>query len=368
MRGAWLAGATTWPGRAPRLASCDRRPKPHVTSLYEDGERIGTKNVRSGGYSWLLLAVLLAILTVHSSFMVSCAPAHPFVKARLCAENSELAWYAGGGDSHGLSVGGETGSPKVRELAFWRGENTMLITIFLLQGIWTISERSSARCSCSTSAIAIGRLLASIGTFRTSAGDDLAMAALSSTAPISTAASTTKTQAAARTTSELRKLLCVLEGCACHYFFAKFGRKLFAPRLLWKKYLLHNMLVHTRSCHATEFFVRFRLSCLYLHRVAGDVERRYHPRYYKTAMCVYETDANGFCVRNGAHCAYAHGNEDLREPIFETQPVQILSDASSVRSADGDSIGSSIRPRSLSLSSSGGTRDKPSLEDVRWGG
>ncbi|ESO02446.1 hypothetical protein HELRODRAFT_188708 [Helobdella robusta] len=57
--------------------------------------------------------------------------------------------------------------------------------------------------------------------------------------------------------------------------------------------------------------------CPLLHRVAGDVERRYHPRYFKTCMCVHETDAKGHCVKNGPHCAYAHGPDDLRMPVFD---------------------------------------------------
>ena len=30
--------------------------------------------------------------------------------------------------------------------------------------------------------------------------------------------------------------------------------------------------------------------CQLLHRTAGDTERRYHLRYYKTGMCVHDTD------------------------------------------------------------------------------
>ena len=36
------------------------------------------------------------------------------------------------------------------------------------------------------------------------------------------------------------------------------------------------------------FFLYFR--CCLLHRTAGDTERRYHLRYYKTGMCVHDTD------------------------------------------------------------------------------
>lgn len=37
--------------------------------------------------------------------------------------------------------------------------------------------------------------------------------------------------------------------------------------------------------------------CIFLHRVSGDVERKYHLRYYKTAQCVHPTDARGQCVK-----------------------------------------------------------------------
>lgn len=65
--------------------------------------------------------------------------------------------------------------------------------------------------------------------------------------------------------------------------------------------------------------------CALLHRVAGDVERRYHPRYYKTCMCVHETDSKGHCVKNGPHCAYAHGPDDLRMPVFDANEENSIS-------------------------------------------
>ena len=72
------------------------------------------------------------------------------------------------------------------------------------------------------------------------------------------------------------------------------------------------MFVHLKYC----FFVLFD-SCPLLHRVAGDAERRYHLRYYKTCLCVHETDSRGQCTKNGQHCAFAHGTDDLRFPVFE---------------------------------------------------
>jgi len=61
-----------------------------------------------------------------------------------------------------------------------------------------------------------------------------------------------------------------------------------------------------------------------LHRTAGDTERRYHLRYYKTCMCVHDTDSRGFCVKNGPHCAFAHGNQDLRPPVYDIKEIQAL--------------------------------------------
>uniref|UniRef100_A0A3B5KXS7 Unk zinc finger n=1 Tax=Xiphophorus couchianus TaxID=32473 RepID=A0A3B5KXS7_9TELE len=57
--------------------------------------------------------------------------------------------------------------------------------------------------------------------------------------------------------------------------------------------------------------------CPFLHRTAGDTERRYHLRYYKTGSCIHETDAKGHCSKNGSHCAFAHGSHDLRSPVFD---------------------------------------------------
>ena len=66
--------------------------------------------------------------------------------------------------------------------------------------------------------------------------------------------------------------------------------------------------------------------CIHLHRTAGDTERRYHLRYYKTGMCVYETNNNGYCVKNGPHCAFAHGQHDLRLPVFDVREQAQISD------------------------------------------
>lgn len=64
--------------------------------------------------------------------------------------------------------------------------------------------------------------------------------------------------------------------------------------------------------------------CPFLHRTAGDTERRYHLRYYKTCMCVHDTDARGYCVKNGQHCAFAHGIHDQRPPVYDIKELEAL--------------------------------------------
>ncbi|PAA65604.1 hypothetical protein BOX15_Mlig031142g1 [Macrostomum lignano] len=67
-------------------------------------------------------------------------------------------------------------------------------------------------------------------------------------------------------------------------------------------------------------------ACPYLHRNAGDTERRYHLRYFKTGTCIHDTDARGQCTRNGSHCAFAHGAQDLRVPVYDIREVQEAAD------------------------------------------
>lgn len=65
------------------------------------------------------------------------------------------------------------------------------------------------------------------------------------------------------------------------------------------------------------FYLRLCFRCPFLHRTAGDTERRYHLRYYKTGSCIHETDSKGHCSKNGSHCAFAHGSHDLRSPVYD---------------------------------------------------
>lgn len=37
---------------------------------------------------------------------------------------------------------------------------------------------------------------------------------------------------------------------------------------------------------------------------------------------MYETDVRGFCVKNGPHCAFAHGPGDLRQPVYDRRELQ----------------------------------------------
>lgn len=96
-------------------------------------------------------------------------------------------------------------------------------------------------------------------------------------------------------------------------------------------------------------------SCPLLHRTAGDTERRYHLRYYKTSVCVHETDSKGFCVKNGPHCAFAHGAHDLRPPVYDVRELQAL---------DG---GPEKLPSETPLASSV-EKDRLINEDPRWNG
>lgn len=68
-------------------------------------------------------------------------------------------------------------------------------------------------------------------------------------------------------------------------------------------------------------------SCPFLHRTAGDTERRYHLRYYKTCMCVHDTDSRGYCVKNGHHCAFAHGAHDQRPPVYDIKEIEAAQNA-----------------------------------------
>ena len=41
-------------------------------------------------------------------------------------------------------------------------------------------------------------------------------------------------------------------------------------------------------------------------------------------MCVHDTDNKGFCVKNGLHCAFAHGTGDLRTAVYDIREIQAI--------------------------------------------
>lgn len=97
-----------------------------------------------------------------------------------------------------------------------------------------------------------------------------------------------------------------------------------------------------------------------MHRIAGDAERRYHLRYYKTCLCVHETDSRGQCTKNGPHCGFAHGTDDLRQPIFE---------AGDDDGVTGESGGfASLQGSSIDQLSSSLEKDILCNEDPAWNG
>ncbi len=64
------------------------------------------------------------------------------------------------------------------------------------------------------------------------------------------------------------------------------------------------------------------ISCHLLHRNANDTEKRYHLRYFKTGLCTHEADTKGHCLKNAVHCSYAHGANDLRQPVLDSREMQ----------------------------------------------
>ncbi|XP_016424854.1 RING finger protein unkempt homolog isoform X2 [Sinocyclocheilus rhinocerous] len=101
--------------------------------------------------------------------------------------------------------------------------------------------------------------------------------------------------------------------------------------------------------------------CPFLHRTAGDTERRYHLRYYKTGSCIHETDGKGHCSKNGPHCAFAHGSHDLRSPVYDIREVQVLE----AQAATGLVEGTSGEGQSGVVASTA-LIEKILSEDPRW--
>ena len=104
--------------------------------------------------------------------------------------------------------------------------------------------------------------------------------------------------------------------------------------------------------------------CAFLHRTTGDTERRYHLRYYKTGTCVHETDARGHCVKNGPHCAFAHGPHGLRQPVYDIREVIAQHDPAELLTPS-NGTGSSFTSSTSLIQE----KDKSLLiDDPRWQG
>ncbi|XP_061905969.1 putative E3 ubiquitin-protein ligase UNKL isoform X1 [Entelurus aequoreus] len=102
--------------------------------------------------------------------------------------------------------------------------------------------------------------------------------------------------------------------------------------------------------------------CPYLHRTTGDTERKYHLRYYKTGTCIHETDARGHCVKNGLHCAFAHGPIDLRPPVYDSREIQAQEALHNGQLGSGEGI-PDLQPGVLA---SQAMIEKTLTEDPRW--
>ncbi|XP_053413269.1 putative E3 ubiquitin-protein ligase UNKL isoform X3 [Nycticebus coucang] len=102
--------------------------------------------------------------------------------------------------------------------------------------------------------------------------------------------------------------------------------------------------------------------CPCLHRTAGDTERKYHLRYYKTGTCIHETDARGHCVKNGLHCAFAHGPLDLRPPVCDIRELQAQEALQNGQLGGGDGV-PDLQPGVLA---SQAMIEKLLGEDPRW--
>ncbi|ELK10826.1 RING finger protein unkempt, partial [Pteropus alecto] len=102
--------------------------------------------------------------------------------------------------------------------------------------------------------------------------------------------------------------------------------------------------------------------CPYLHRTTGDTERKYHLRYYKTGTCIHETDARGHCVKNGLHCAFAHGPLDLRPPVCDIRELQAQEALQNGQLGGGDGV-PDLQPGALA---SQAVIEKILGEDPRW--
>uniref|UniRef100_A0A3B4WFH6 Unk zinc finger n=1 Tax=Seriola lalandi dorsalis TaxID=1841481 RepID=A0A3B4WFH6_SERLL len=106
--------------------------------------------------------------------------------------------------------------------------------------------------------------------------------------------------------------------------------------------------------------------CPFLHRTAGDTERRYHLRYYKTGSCIHETDAKGHCSKNGSHCAFAHGSHDLRSPVYDIREVQVMESQGGSGASEGGGGGGGGGDGQSGQAASTALIEKILSEEPRW--
>ncbi|XP_033840405.1 RING finger protein unkempt homolog [Periophthalmus magnuspinnatus] len=106
--------------------------------------------------------------------------------------------------------------------------------------------------------------------------------------------------------------------------------------------------------------------CPFLHRTAGDTERRYHLRYYKTGSCIHETDSKGHCSKNGSHCAFAHGSHDLRSPVYDIRELQVIESQGGSGTAEGGGGGGGGGDGQSGQAASTALIEKILSEEPRW--
>ncbi len=176
------------------------------------------------------------------------------------------------------------------------------------------SGLTSALCSYNISANSTGPLPVSTGTSRTSDEEDRSNKRMvsSTTAQTFTAPSMMKPQGSVLM-EKGKAVLTYLQHELLHDNpiddRVTIGTSLVADVLL----LMRQQPMLSLSLMFPHNYLTFR--CPLLHRTSGDTERRYHLKYYKTSLCVHSSDSRGFCIKNGPHCAFGHGNNDLRLPI-----------------------------------------------------
>lgn len=70
---------------------------------------------------------------------------------------------------------------------------------------------------------------------------------------------------------------------------------------------------------------------------------------------MHETDSKGHCMKNGPHCPFAHGAQDLRAPVYDIQELQAMESQKEVN-VNETPLGSSLE------------KDRTLNDDPRWNG